>query len=505
MGRFSFKDFFSQFTVSFIVCLVVILICFPILPSDYTSANNGADGGDLLSAVLTDGIPHPTGYPTYLLFGKLFQLIPFGTPYYKGALLSLLFSSFAAGLLSFYFYLAHGNEKNKAASLIAAFTVGIALGTTPLFWSQGVIVEVYGLHSFFMACIFIWLLQIMRGLGTDRNDVILSILSFIIGLSTGNHIMVILMTPLVLFAYVSVYRNGNSTRKLLKYTGLIASAAVLVYSILPLRAEQFPPINWGNPQTLEGFFWLISGKLYHKLAFSVPPIEIIQRIGYFASFMLEQFGILGLFIGILGMVKIAAMSGRMKWVYFWIFFIYSIFSISFQTNDSIVYLIPTLMVFSIWIGTGIKELWNDFELNPILGKAAVCLFFLLLIFRLPDIRDEIDPRKDYNARLYAEQCFNTLPQNAIIITESDSDTFPLWYYHFGLGQRSDIRVIVQGLVNFEWYRKTIVHTYPNLVLPKKNVSNLREQFAASNPQFSVCNTRNEPGVYNSYRCVCLEE
>ncbi len=505
MGRFSFKDLFNQFTVSFIVCLVVILLCFSILPSDYTSANNGADGGDLLSAILTGGIPHPTGYPTYLLFGRLFQLIPFGTAYYKGALLSLLFSSFAAGLLSFYFYLAKDNENNKAANLIAAFAAGIAFGTTPLFMSQSVIVEVYGLQSFFMVCILIWLQQSMRVQRINTNGVILSILSFIVGLSAGNHLMVVLMVPTALIVVVSVYKVDNRPRKLLKYTGLIISAAVLVYTILPFRARQFPPINWGNPQTFEGFFWLISGKLYHNLAFGVPPVEIYQRIGYFARFLLEQFGILGLFIGVLGTVKTAVAPGRMKWIYFWIFFIYLIFSINYQTNDSIVYLIPTLMVFSIWIGTGIKELWNDFELNPILGKAAVCLFFLLLFFRLPDIRDEIDPRKDYNARLYAEQCFNTLPQNAIIITESDSDTFPLWYYHFGLGQRSDIRVIVQGLVNFEWYRKTIVHTYPNLVLPKKNVSNLREQFAASNPQFSVCNTRNEPGVYNSYRCVCLEE
>ena len=96
MGRVTFKNLFSQFAVPFIVCLVVIILYFFMLPSDYTAANNGADGGDLLSAILTGGIPHPTGYPTYLMFGKLFQLIPFGTPYYKGALLSLVFSSLTA-------------------------------------------------------------------------------------------------------------------------------------------------------------------------------------------------------------------------------------------------------------------------------------------------------------------------------------------------------------------------------------------------------------------------
>ena len=502
MERFSFKNLFSQFTISFIVCLVVVLLYFFMLPSDYTAANNGADGGDLLAAILTGGIPHPTGYPTYLLFGKLFQMIPYGTPYFKGALLSLLFSSLAAGLLSYYFCLAHSDEDKTTASKIAAFAVGITLGTTPLFWSQGVIVEVYGLQSIFMVCIIIWLLQIMRGPISGRRDTILTILSLFIGLGTGNHMMIVLMIPLVVFAYIFAYRNGANPRKLLKYTGLIVVVAILVYAILPLRARQYPPINWGNPQTFEGFLWLTSGKLYHGLAFGLPSTDIIQRIGYYARFLFEQFGILGLFIGILGAVKAAAAPGRMKWIYFWMFFMYSIFSIGYLTNDSIVYLIPALMVFSIWIGTGIQELWIGLEGKPILGKAVVWMFFLLLVFRLPDIRDEIDPREDNTARLFVEQCFNTMPQNAILLTNSDSDTFPIWYYHFGLGQRLDIRVIVEGLVNFEWYRETIANTYPDLVLPERGVSNLNEQFMVLNPQVSVCHSRVDHDVTNNVYCVC---
>ena len=38
-----------------------------------------------------------------------------------------------------------------------------------------------------------------------------------------------------------------------------------VYLTLPLRALFHPPVNWGNPVTLDGFFWLVSGKLYQGL------------------------------------------------------------------------------------------------------------------------------------------------------------------------------------------------------------------------------------------------
>jgi len=441
MVRNFIKKLSNRMVISFVVCLIVFLLYFVLLPSDYTDANNGADGGDLLAAILTDGIPHPTGYPTYLIFGKLFQLIPLGTPYYRGALLSLLFSSLTAGLISYYFCFARNDENNAAVGAIAAFAVGISFGTSPSVWSQGVIVEVYGLESFFMVCAIFWLKLILRGDVSGRNDIGLTFLSLVIGLGIGNHVMILLMVPLALFAYYSAYKKGVNIWKLLKYSCLVITSAVVVYTTLPIRARQFPPINWGNPQNMKNFIWLISGQLYHGLAFGLPTADILPRIGAYAKFLLEQFGILGFFIGILGAAKTDA-TGKMKWAYFWIIFIYSIFSILYLTNDSMVYLIPALIVFSIWIGEGLMDLWKGLEINPFLGKVLVALFFILLLIRIPGIIEEIDPREDNAARLYAEQCLNILPQDAILLTEEDPDTFPIWYYHFGLGQRADIRVIV---------------------------------------------------------------
>src|SRR4051812_16677705 len=59
-----------------------------------TWANDGADSGDLIAATATLGVAHPTGYPTYLLLARLFQLIPLGDL----ALRSTIFSAVAAVL-----------------------------------------------------------------------------------------------------------------------------------------------------------------------------------------------------------------------------------------------------------------------------------------------------------------------------------------------------------------------------------------------------------------------
>ena len=54
----------------------------------------GADGGDLITAAITGGVPHPSGYPTYCLLGRLYALLPLGS----SARRLNLFSATAAAL-----------------------------------------------------------------------------------------------------------------------------------------------------------------------------------------------------------------------------------------------------------------------------------------------------------------------------------------------------------------------------------------------------------------------
>jgi hypothetical protein len=51
----------------------------------------GVDGGDLLAAAYNLGVPHPSGYPTFMLLLKGFgTLFPFGDFAFRGNLLSAL-------------------------------------------------------------------------------------------------------------------------------------------------------------------------------------------------------------------------------------------------------------------------------------------------------------------------------------------------------------------------------------------------------------------------------
>jgi hypothetical protein len=79
------------------------------------------------------------------------------------------------------------------------------------------------------------------------------------------------------------------------------------------------------------------------------------------------------------------------------------------------------------------------------------------------------------------------PTNAIVVTSSDLDTFPLWYYHYALGNRPDISLIVAPLLDFAWYREQLRAVYPALQLPEQaNTTWIETVTAANRARSQVC-------------------
>ena len=58
------------------------------------------DSGELISMANYLGVPHPTGFPLYMLFSKLTMTFPFANPAFRVNLISAIFSGLAA---SFFF------------------------------------------------------------------------------------------------------------------------------------------------------------------------------------------------------------------------------------------------------------------------------------------------------------------------------------------------------------------------------------------------------------------
>ncbi len=65
-----------------------------------TWANAGTDGGDLITAAATLGVPHPPGYPLYITLGHLFAQLPIGDVAFRLNLFSAVCMALAAALMA---------------------------------------------------------------------------------------------------------------------------------------------------------------------------------------------------------------------------------------------------------------------------------------------------------------------------------------------------------------------------------------------------------------------
>ncbi|MDF1514974.1 MAG: DUF2723 domain-containing protein, partial [Anaerolineae bacterium] len=96
------------------------------------------------------GVAHPSGYPLYILIGKLFSMLPFGTIAWRVNLSSSVLSACAAGimvliLLEISHLLPWSVEARyrRGAALLTAWV----LAFSPTLWSRSIEAEVYALNA----------------------------------------------------------------------------------------------------------------------------------------------------------------------------------------------------------------------------------------------------------------------------------------------------------------------------------------------------------------------
>tara|TARA_B100000401_G_scaffold18067_1_gene10956 strand:+ start:1049 stop:4726 length:3678 start_codon:yes stop_codon:yes gene_type:complete len=85
---------------------------------------------------------------------------------------------------------------------------------------------------------------------------------------------------------------------------------------------------------------------------------------------------------------------------------------------------------------------------------AVCAFLLtcfIPVVMAVEGWDDHDRSDKYTARDFAKNYLDSCEKNAIIFTNGDNDTFPLWYVQEVEGYRTDVRVINLSLLNTDWY------------------------------------------------------
>lgn len=389
------------------------------MPPSLTWAHWGADGGDLAVAVVRGRLPHPPGFPAYLLLGKLFIRIPWGEPAWRLNLMSAVMGAGAAAICA----LAWQGEM--------VFLAGLSLGLAPLFWSQAIITEVYVPAAFFSSLLLL-LIQLKAPAW---------LLGAIWGLGVGFHPSLILLAPVTSSA---ISQRKGAIQAIISF--LVVSGMLYGPFLLAQGANLSP---WADLSTFSGWWGYVSARLYHGYLFSLPLTFWPKRLLAWVALVSRQFTPLGAILALWGFLNLWRQSRPLALATASAFGAFSLLAIGYNTPDSSVYLVPALPLATFWLSLGLSEL------SPKMGKwrwllAAIPLIQAILFW------GSVSLSNDLTAMEWAKSVLNGAPPNAILLTSTDQHTFTLWYAQEVLGKRPDLTVIDRDLWWHEPYRKIVL-------------------------------------------------
>jgi len=502
---------FAQRNISLVLLIAVLVFAYGVtLSPDITWANHGADGGDLITAAATGGVPHPPGYPTYLVLARWFQLLPVGSLAFRTNLLSAVCGLLSAVIVADLAYQSCAGS-NITCSL-AGLLAGLGFGLSPLLWSQAVITEVYALNALFVGLI-LWLMPLSSGTrflpGTAfQNRFWLDRLGgLVFGLALGNQVTIaFLLPPWLLAGNVDKAKKGagnhspqppyprlplHQRQSLIRRMTWLA-IGLTVYLTLLIRARSGSPVNWGDPSSLENLWWMVSGQYYQWRVFALPVYNLWPRLLEWVELLGDQFSWLGLGLALYGFINGEQRWPRYRWETAWVFSAFIVFALGYNTLDAYVLLIPAYMMVALWLGLGAARLLEKVSswrgagawMAPIGGMLLVILVLANAWVNFP----HVDASQDHRATDYVHDVLENAPRNAILYTFDDQDTFPLWYYHFALGERPDLTILQIRLLPEDWYRQTMRATYPGLVIPDQADRIWYLAVMAANPNRPNCET-----------------
>ncbi len=143
--------------------------------------------------------------------------------------------------------------------------------------------------------------------------------------------------------------------------------------------------------------------------------------------------------------------------------------------------VGSFYAFAIWLGLGVPALAQGLQKAVkstwLPAIAATGLGITVTVILVQQNWDDHDRSERYFAADMAHNLLASCAPNAILFTNGDNDTFPLWYAQEVEGFRTDVRVIVLSYLNTDWYINQMKRSsYQSAPLP---ISLPKEQYQFS--------------------------
>ncbi len=388
------------------------------------------DSGELVTAAWTLGIPHPPGYPLYVLLGYVWShLVPLGSVAWRMGLFSAVCGAAAVALLARLVWRVGGSR------IAAAMAAGL-LAVAPSFWSQANVPRVYTLGVLMLLVV----LTVLDRWYETRDDRSLIAAAFLLGLGAANH-TVMIPIGLALGCVVLLQEPGlwRRVRTLAAALGA-ALAGLLPYLYLPLRSRQDPTLDWGDPETPERFWAVLTRSGYWDRRFVESWSDLPVVIVDWAQSLGAELGGIGLLLVPLGWI-----GYRRRWPVGFLAAVVlanvAVVASHGSRQDLFIwhrYYLPAYAALILLAGLGAA--W----LRPRLGRFALGLLLLplgLVFLRFGDFdRSRFQIADDFSRTL-----LESLPPNSYLAAQDDSILFVLLYLTEVEHLRPDVDLLQLGI------------------------------------------------------------
>jgi len=453
------------------------------------------DSGELAAVSYTLGIAHPTGYPLFTLLGWLFAHIPLGLR--TIVQLNLMAALLCSVAIFFFFHLlvfllsdfeTTGAGKTKPREedrdprkerLFTPTYVGAIVGTLVLafsetFWSQAVSLEVYSLHVVFLSLVTLLFLKAIheRAISASTSKelppspLMWYSFSFFLGLSFTNHMTTILLAPGFLYLFFVTHGNSKESWRKVFAAALPFLAGLSVYLYFPVRAAQGPLMNWGNPATLEKFWWHFTGKQYRVWIFS--SFESAEKqFSYFVQSYPAEFSYVPLVLALIGVLFLFRTERRIFYFTLILFVSCVAYSTNYDIHDIDSYFLLAYFVTALWVAFGAKAVL-DFAGRARKLNLGVVACFVAASMPLYNHYESADESQNFAVEDYTKNMFDSLEKDAVVLSyQWDYFVSASYYYQLVEGIRNDVVVVDKELLRRSWYFKQLEHQYPWLIQNSK--------------------------------------
>jgi hypothetical protein len=393
---------------------------------------------------------------------------------------------------------------------IGAAAAVLVSATAFTVWNQSNVNEKVYTVSLLTIALLTWLaVRWQENLGKGKDDHLLILMVFVLALSVGNHLMAFLAAPAI-GLFVLVVRPQTLLNWKLYVGGAVAVVLGLsIHLVLPLRAALGPVINEAAP-TCPDIGSAIGAIITYGRAGCVELSEALNRTQYLKPPLLPRqsplsdqfvnylqyfdwqwarsmdgantvfgamrmpFTMLFTGLGVWGAIE-HGRRDRASFVFMMTLFATVsaalVFYLNFKYGYTLLapvqdrglhevrerdyFFLISFSVWGLWVGMGIVTLWREAaremkttlaKVSPILGLALLPLFLNW---------GWASRAHDYSARDWAYNLLMSVEPYAVLFTNGDNDTFPLWYLQEVEGIRQDVTVIVGSYLNTHWYARQL--------------------------------------------------